>query len=88
MHRLVLYIQKEDGVEITLGTENYLFSLFCMKNSFVCATPSSRFAFVDLKVSIYVYSVLYMLMHYKPEVNMHNATSSFLFCFFLSIQKN
>ena len=28
-------VQNEDGVEITLGTENYLFFLFCMKNSFV-----------------------------------------------------
>ena len=27
--------QNGDGVEITLGTENYLFSLFCMVNSFV-----------------------------------------------------
>ena len=33
MPRLALYTE-EDGVEITLGTENYLFSLFCMTNSF------------------------------------------------------
>ena len=35
MPRLVFYIQNEDGVKITFGTENYLFSLFCMKNFFV-----------------------------------------------------
>ena len=43
-------IQNEDGVEITFGTENYLFSLVCMKNSFVWAM--SRFAVVNLKVPI------------------------------------
>ena len=46
-------IQNEDGVEINLhGTENYLFSSFCMRNYFVWRTPSSRFAVVDLKVPI------------------------------------
>ena len=43
-------IQNEDGVKITFGTENYLFSLFCMKNYFVWETPSSKFTVVDLKV--------------------------------------
>ena len=28
-------MQNEEGVKITHGTENYLFSLFCTKNSFV-----------------------------------------------------
>ena len=40
-------IQNEDGV-------NNLFSLYRMVNSFVWKTPSSRFAFVDLKVLIAV----------------------------------
>ena len=33
-------------------TENYLFSLFCMKNTLVWKTPSSRFAVEDHKVPI------------------------------------
>ena len=28
-------VQNEDGIEVTLVTENYLFSLFCMKNYLV-----------------------------------------------------
>ena len=28
-------VYRTDGVEITLGTENYFFSLFCMTNYFV-----------------------------------------------------
>ena len=40
----------EDGVEITIGTENYLFSSACTNHYFVSTTPSSRLAVVDLKV--------------------------------------
>ena len=54
MLRLALYIQNEDGVEITFGTESYLFSVFFLVNSFVCRMPSSRFAVVDLNVPIYI----------------------------------
>ena len=43
-------MQNEDGVEITLRTETYLFSLFCMNNFFFWETPSSRFADVGLKI--------------------------------------
>ena len=31
----IIDVCKRDVVEVTLGTENYLFSLFCMKNYFV-----------------------------------------------------
>ena len=37
---------------LPLGTDNYLFSLFCMNNYFLWALPSSRFAVVDLKVPL------------------------------------
>ena len=37
-------LQNPDGVENTLGSTNYLFSLFFMKNAFVLKAASSSFA--------------------------------------------
>ena len=45
-------LQNEDGVENTLGTINYSFSLFFMKNYFVFKPASSSFRVADLKVLI------------------------------------
>ena len=42
-----IHAERGRGVEITLGSENYLFALFCMTNYFVW-----RLAVVDLKVPI------------------------------------
>ena len=43
-------LQDEDGVENTLGTTNYPFTLFCTNNYFVLKAASSSCRVVDLKV--------------------------------------
>ena len=60
-------LQNEDGVEITIGTENYLFSLFCMKNYFVWRRPSSRFAVVGVKVPSSIYIYIYICSIYMDR---------------------
>ena len=78
MSRLALYTERG------LGTENYLFSLFCLKNYFVWGTPSSRFPVVDLKVPILcvksgntVGAIMNHFLYFKREMLLFKGTYSF-----------
>ena len=51
------------------------FSLFCMANSFVWKTPSSRFGVVDLKVPI-VYTILVKIIWIRHETMHEHACAS------------
>ena len=49
MLRVALFLQNKNGVEITFGTENYIYiSLFCMANYFVERTPLAIHGYLEI----------------------------------------